>query len=72
MYRNQRSIVMAELSQGGHVPAYRFPLLGVLCYTKRISELRRLGHSITTHEWYIGRKRHTAYELDIKPTVLIH
>ncbi len=55
MNPSQHSKILRELKNNKRgVPNYRFPQLGILSYTKRIQELRRDGHPITTERQYIN------------------
>lgn len=57
MQDSQHSRILKVLrKQGGKgVPNYRFPEMYILSYTKRIQELRRDGHNITSErQWHKG------------------
>jgi hypothetical protein len=52
-------------SRRGWVTAWR--LSGIsLCYTRRISELKAMGHVIELRDEWTGRQRRTAYRLASK------
>lgn len=48
MSQSQHSTIIRMLKSAGQtgVPNYKFPQAHILCYSKRISELRRDGHNI--------------------------
>lgn len=55
MSASQQSQVLKMLKDAGMrgLENYRFPQVNILCYTKRISELRSSGHNILTERVYV-------------------
>jgi len=58
----QRDVVLRRL-QRGPATSRDLAMCGVLCYTKRISELRRAGWEIVSSEKRVNGSRHVTYSL---------
>ena len=66
---NQCQRVLQRLQRGPATTWDIGPALGILCPTKRVSELRRDGHEILATERYEGKKRVVTYRLTVQPTL---
>ena len=63
---NQAQRVLALLEAKEWVSSAGFAYAGILCYTKRISELRKSGHVIVSRESRSNGRRRVEYRLEAK------
>ena len=59
MSQEQTVLKMLEKAGSNGVHNYKFPEARILCYTKRISELRKEGHNIITERVKLPNGRST-------------
>lgn len=50
--QHTKIIQMLKRRSKSGVPNYAFPEVGILCYSKRIQELRKDGWNITVDRWF--------------------
>jgi Helix-turn-helix domain len=63
--QRDRILRLLEIQPSGNwVPLPAILSLGIASHTRRIHELRKVGHEIEMQSWYSGpNNRHTAYRL---------
>lgn len=67
----QSQAVLNRLKQGP-ATSWQLQQLGICCHTRRIFELRKIGHKIEATDTWQGRKRIVTYRLELpqQPTLL--